>query len=356
MITRRQFIGGLPIAAHASQTTHIAKVPHRPLAAFHYQASFDEKALNWYTRFQHIVTGAILDAKTSSALQRNASRLIAYEWSSGFYTGDAVSAPLDWQARVVANRVAWLLTPQPMTGAAAEGGRVAEWYDFANPGLRKARAQFLAARLLQANYNGYFFDTVGLEQIPEPAKKAFAERHPTLDYNVCQGEFFKELRAAMPGKIIFLNQGFRHADALLPYADFDLTESYFTHIDSQTGTALRPWDSAAKPWEAIKTPMAQLVLPAARKFPNVRFVHVNYATAGAPLTERAAHYGWVGAKLYGHDSYLIVPGSPSAEESDCYNYDLGKPVGPLIEEHGVVSRAYEKGVVGYKGNEEFIRR
>ena len=316
--------------------------------AFHYQASFDQRALAWYTRFQHLVTGAILDPKTSTSLRRKGSRLIAYEWSSGFYAGDAVSASLDWQARVTSKRNDWLLTTKPMTGAAAENGQVAEWYDFADPEFRKARARFLAARLMEANYDGYFFDTVGIEQIPDPAKKAFAARHPKLDYNVCQGEFFKELRAAMPaGKIIFLNQAFRHADALLPYADFDLSESYFTYIAAQK-TALRPWHDTVKPWEAIKTPLEQLILPAAGKYPKVRFVHVNYAAAGAPLTPNAALHGYVGAKLFGHDAYLIVPGAPSEEESGVYSSELGRAKGELVEQPDLVAREFEHAVIGFR--------
>lgn len=346
-MTRRELLAGASLASSAAGASPNAPAA-KPFLAFHYQASFDQRALAWYTRFEHLVTGAILDPKTSTSLRRHGSRLIAYEWSSGFYTGDAVSAPLDWQEPVTAKRSDWLLTAKPITGAAAENGRVAEWYDFADPDLRKARARFLAARLVEAGYDGYFFDTVGAEQIPEPAKKAFAARHPTLDYNVCQGEFFKELRAAMPaGKIIFLNQGFRHADALLPYADFDLSESYFTYIAGPK-TALRPWDDKAKPWEAIKTPLEQLILPAARKYPNLRFVHVNYAAAGAPLTSNAALHGYVGGKLFGHDAYLIVPGSPAEEESGVYSSGLGRPKGELVERIDLVAREFEFAVIGFR--------
>lgn len=346
-MTRRELLAGASLASSAAGASPNAPAA-KPFVAFHYQASFDQRALKWYTRFEHLVTGAILGPATSTSLRRNGTRLIAYEWSSGFYAGDAVSAPLDWQERVIGKRADWLLTPKPVTGAAAENGRVAEWYDFANPEFRKVRAQFLAGRLVEAGYDGYFFDTVGIEQIPEPARKAFAERHPTADYNVCQGEFFRELRKAMPaGKIIFLNQGFRHADALLPYADFDLSESYFTYIAGPR-TVLRPWHDKAKPWEAIKTPLEQLILPAARKYPNVRFVHVNYAAAGAPLTSNAALYGYVGGKLFGHDAYLIVPGSPAEEVSGVYSTGLGRPKGELVERMDLVVREFEHAVIGFR--------
>ncbi len=59
--------------------------------AFHYEAVFPPDAVTWYTRFETLVTGAVLAAGQMKQLRRNGSRLIAYEWSSGFYPGDTVS-------------------------------------------------------------------------------------------------------------------------------------------------------------------------------------------------------------------------------------------------------------------------
>jgi hypothetical protein len=201
---------------------------------------------------------------------------------------------------------------------------------------------------LRSGYDGFFFDTLGFEQLPAAAQQAFARRHPGADYNRCQGQFLAALRRRMPaGTLIFTNQGYRHAAEFLPHADLDLTESYFTFL-SGSRTRMRPW-------EAIRTPMVELVLAAQRQFPDVRFVHVNYAAAPA---EGAAVYSYAAAKLFGHESYLIVPGDSASEEHDVYSADLGKPLTAGYEEDaaaGAVWRRYEFGAVAiHAGARPFV--
>lgn len=338
-IARRDFLLGLPATLPAASSG-------RGPVAFHYEAIFSAQAAEWYTRFGLIVTGAVLPPSQIGALRRNKSRLIAYEWSSGFYPGDSVSAPARWQSAVRGNARNWLLSPDPSGGAAAAPGRTALWYDFADPGLAAARAAYLAELLEASGYDGLFFDTPGFEQIPETMQAAFKRRHPKADYNQAQGDFFGLLKKKLgAGKIVFLNQGYRHADAMLPHADMDLTESYFATVDGNS-TRFRKWHDSAHPWESIRTPMEQLVIPAARKFPNVRFVHVNYAAGGATLARRAARYSWAAARLFHHDAYLIAPGAYADERDEIYFNDPGKPVSTRYSEaSGAVWREFENGVV-----------
>jgi hypothetical protein len=327
----------------------------RAPVAFHYQAVFDERALAWYSRFDVLVLGGILEPQQIRRLRSaGARRLLAYEWSSAFYAGDAVSAPLDWQQRVQARR--WALTTEPVTGGAAEGGRGAIWYDYANPDLRRERAQYLAARLLAAGYDGIFLDTLGFEQLPPPVRQAHAARHPGVDYNLGQSRFLQQLRRLLAGRALFLNQGYRQPDLFLPYADFDLTESYFTALDNNGGTLFRPWHDAAKPWESVKTPIEQLILPASRRFPNVRFVHLNYAAGSPELVRQAAFYSFACAKLFNHDAYLMAPGAAPLEEATCYFLPLGRPLEPTYQEaSGRVSRRFEGGTVEIEGARGIIR-
>lgn len=340
-LTRRQTIAAL-----------LAIRVTRPAVAFHYAALFSASEVRWYSRFELLVTGGILSPQQSAMLRQGGSRLIAYEWCSGFYAGDWVSAAEIWQKQVKPD---WLLTREPVTGAAAEGGKLAHWYDFANPNLIAARAAYLAGLLANSGYNGYFFDTPGFESLPPPAQEAFRASHPGLDYNRCLGDFFGALRRQLPaGKLIFTNQGYRHADYFLPHADLDLTESYFTYI-KDGATKLRPWHDPEKPWESIRTPMVELVGKAEKKWPRVRFVHVNYA---AGPSEEAALYGYAAAKLFGHEAYLIVPSSTSAEQNPVYSTSLGRPLSANYEEDaaaGAVWRRYENGVVAlFSGSKPFL--
>lgn len=358
--------GAAPQLSRREALTLLAGVrpaaPRAPLAAasltagsvaFHYQARFAPRQLNWYTRFSTLVTGAILPAQETAALRRGRSpKLIAYEWASGFYQGDAVSAPLAWQRHCEGQGRRALLTDQPVTGAAAENGRLAHWYDFGSDQHISDRAAFLADRLIRAGYDGYFFDTVGDQCLPPAVLNAFKERYPGVDYNARQGLFLKHLRALLPaGKLIFLNQGYRHADELLPHADLDLSESYVTYLKGEA-TAFRPWHDPARPWEAVKTPMEKLIAPALNRHPHVRMVHANYAAPGSIAdAARACRYSAACAMLYGHRAYTIVPGKPEAEESEFYFKDFGAPAGRLEEDaSGLVAwRVFERGIVAVNG-------
>jgi hypothetical protein len=310
--------------------------------AFHYAAVFPPDAVRWYTRFQLLVTGAILAAEQTQALREGGGKLAAYEWSTGLYPGEP-SSHREWESLVLANR-AWLLAANPSGGGSAARNRVAFWYDFGNPELRRHRARWLAHLLEQSGYEGYFFDTVGFEQLPEEMRAEFSRRWPKLDYNRCQGEFLGELRSLTgPQRLIFLNQGYRHAAELLPHADLDLTESYFTALEG-TRTRFRTWDDPRTPWESIRVPMEKLVIPAGRQFPNVRFVHVNYSTPD--VAGRAARYSWAVSRLWDHAAYLIVPGDPAGERDPIYFRDTGAPAEEHWQSDGeVLYRTFERGVV-----------
>jgi hypothetical protein len=340
-VTRREHLSLLLAAGLKGATPLQTSGP-----AFHYAAVFPADAQQWYSRFPILVAGGILDGTQSRVLKVNGTKLIAYLWTSAYYPGDASSAPLDWQARV-AQQPAWLLNATPVGGGAAAPGKVANWYDFGNPDCVSARAADAAARLTQAGYDGYFFDTLGSEQLPASVLQEFQRRHPSLDYNVAQGGFIAALRSMLPGKLMFTNQGFRHAPAYLPYADLDLTESYFTAING-SGTLIRPWNDSGSPWTSVKVPMEQLVLPAARAYTNVRFVHLNYAAGSSSTVQRAVSYSYAGAKLFGHEAYLVDFDAWSAERDEVYFSQLGQPLTTGYQEltgGSVAWREYEKGVV-----------
>jgi hypothetical protein len=136
--------------------------------------------------------------------------------------------------------------------------------------------------------------------------------------------FLEKLRQHLGTRILFLNQGYRHAELFLPYADYDLTESYFTTAPTDR-TKFRVFHDPIAPWESILTPMEQLVIPASRRFPRVRFVHLGYAANPIEQTSRAIRYNYAAAKLWGHDAYLVTADA-RAERDDIYFTHLGAPL------------------------------
>ena len=350
-LTRRESMLAMSVAR-----VPLSGPPRNGGVAFHYQAHFAPRQLEWYTRFEILVTGSILSPHQTAALKRG-PKLVAYEWSSAFYQGDSVSAPLEWQKKVESQGQRWLLTDRPMTGNAAENGRLAQWYDFGSDDLINQRAAYLADCMVRAGYDGYFFDTIGEQCLPAEVLTAFKKRHPDVDYNERQGRFLKALRALLPaGKLIFLNQGYRHAEHLLPYADLDLSESYFTFL-AGNGTGFRPWHDPVRPWQSVKTPMENLIAPIVRKFPRVRFVHANYAAGATRDVARARRYSLACARLFGQEAYTIVPGQPIAEEDDHYAADLGRAMGPYVEDpsQSIAWRQFERGVVAVNGSAQPAR-
>lgn len=178
-------------------------------------------------------------------------------------------------------------------------------------------------------------------------QREFSARHPGADYNREQASFLEALRTATGSdKILFLNQGYGHDELFLPHADFDLTESYF--VGASAGeTHFRPWDDPADPWHSILAPMEQLVVPASRRFPSVKFVHLGYAAGPEERACRAIVYNHAAAKLWDHGAYLVAE-SPVAEQDKAYFSDLGRPLTATYAQvpgQGVAWREFEGGVV-----------
>ena len=268
-----RFKSAIPITRWASIVAltgmlSAASGARRPPASFHYAAHFTREEIKWYSRFELLVTGGILAPAVTTDLLQAGARLVAYEWSSAFYPNDPVSASLRWQVRVLQNGRRWVLNQEPAGGGAAEAGRGAYWYDFADPDLQAARAKHIAEAVSENGYSGVFLDTLGFEQLPPAMQGEFLLRHPALDYNQCQGRFLVKLRQALgDSRIIFSNQGYRAAADFLPQVDYDLSESAFSVPNGQH-TRLRLWHDAANLWDGIRTPMDALVIPALARIPE----------------------------------------------------------------------------------------
>jgi hypothetical protein len=341
-LTRKSFLSAMMAIAQAQNRS-------LPSVAFHYSAVFTPEEVRWFTRFAILVTGGILSPEQTSALRTGRNQLVAYEWSSAFYPEQRTAAPFVEDQR-------WLLNTVPVGGAAAE--RPAMWFDFGNEHFVRARAAYLAAMLEKTGYDGLFFDTLGYSHLPPPIRAEYERRHPGLDYEKQQGAFLRALRGRIGRtKLLFLNQGYRNADVYLPYADLDLTESYFTRLaapGSTPATIFQPWSNARAPWESIRLPMTNLVRPAALRYPRVVFCHLNYAAGDGATIRRAIQYSQAAARLWNHQAYLVASDA-GAERSEAYFMDLGRPLTRSHEEDRqkeLAWREFENGVVAINAGRE----
>jgi hypothetical protein len=333
---------------------------HRPVTvAFHYAAHSSVPDLRYLANFDVLVTGGILSANQLQTLQHHKTKLILYTWSSGFYPGEGTPAEHTWQARVVKRAKDWLLARDLVGGGAASPGKSAYWYDFGDPGIGPALADHIGAILGQSGYRGVFLDTLGSDALPPSLREEFRRRHPGKHYSEEQAQFISILRAKLgEGGIIFTNQGYRTPDLFLRHATFDLVENSFTHISASGVVEFRPWHKSGAEWDGIEVPMTNLVVPAARSYPDTQFVHLNYAAGDAAMLQRVVDYCYACARLWNQSSFVASPGVQKPIHSNVYFGRVGAPASASYEqdrEHGIAWRVFQNAVVAVNSSNKPYR-
>jgi hypothetical protein len=114
----------------------------------------------------------------------------------------------------------------------------------------------------------------------------------------------KNLRRELgPKGVVITNQGYRAPDSLLPWADYDVSESLITHPEDGKYT-MRPRKDAHDPWKGIDFLMLELIAPAKKKYPRVRFIHLNYVDTLTPdAVERIVRI----ARAHGDEAFVTLP-------------------------------------------------
>jgi len=338
--------------------------------AFYYTGSFTDEELAWFQRFEVVVPGNILPAPQVDALHQAGSRIFYYAWSTGLYIDDPARLnPSSWEALVYRNRSSWLLNPTyPDSGP--DGRFRSYYYDPLSSSFKKSWSQNLRSTLLDADYDGVFFDLVGSAAVPSYLQKVYASRHPKTAYDRALADAFRQLKRK--GSLIFTNQGFFAAQHYFPVSDYDLTESMMTswawdetvHIYLEDKGLVERDESFYHAWPRMKAEVDDIQAKVDFYNPLVKMLHLNYTnplyqptgqTAWVngvanpvyreAIDKPAIHYGYAAAKLWGHDSYSHNP-TVRFSQDEIYFTDLGEPLGNSYEERsGVVLRYYEKGVV-----------
>lgn len=267
--------------------------------AFHYATPLTERQLSWYSKFEVLVTHDPLPPAQVSALHASGTRVVLYEWAVAFYDSLATPAQKQW----VAERRG-LLNGHPLRGGVGSADADAWYYD---PGSREHsedRPKLLARKLRSIGYDGVFLDTTTAESVHGEALAEYRLRHPKTSYDAAFARFMKNLRRELgPGGIIITNQGYRQADMLLPWADYDVSESLITH-PAGGKYVMRPRKNAADPWKGIDFLMQELIAPARKKYPRVRFVHLNYVDV---LTPRDVAAIVRIARAHGDEAFVTLP-------------------------------------------------
>jgi hypothetical protein len=273
--------------------------------AFHYATPLTARELDWYSRFDVLVTHDPLPRAQVDELHRRGTRLALYEWAVAFYA--SIATP--WQRALPS---AALLNRSPLRGHLGASDADAFYYDPAGGEHARGRADVLAHRIAAFGYDGVFLDATTSESVHPDALKEFTRRHPSQDYDEAFAEFLRSLRRSL--RLVVTNQGYRKAKHVLPYVDWDVSESLITY--PRGGKFVRrPWNDPKDRWNSTAYLMRKLIAPAQRDYPKVRFAHLNYVDSG-DCAEVAEIIGI--AQRFGAEGFVTRPALTSAPECDVY--------------------------------------
>lgn len=302
--------------------------------AFHYKTPLTPRELEWYAKFEVLVTHDPLPRAQADALRQRGTKLALYEWAVAYY--DSLATP--W------HRTVPILNKRPLRGHLGAADADAYYYDPASREHQQARAEFLARKVKSIGYDGIFFDVTTTEGVHPDAGVEYRRRHPDISYDEAFALFLANLRKRIP--LIVTNQGYRSAEHVLPYVDWDVTESLITQ-PSDGRFVMRPWNDPTFKWNSIAHLMERIAEVRAQ-YPKVRYAHINYIS-GDDLKAVVAI-----ARMWDADAVVTRPDVAVMLESDLYHLDLGKG-GPRVERMSGAYRFYEKGFIGYNGGKKTMR-
>jgi hypothetical protein len=305
--------------------------------AFHYARPLTPAQLEWFARFEVLVTHDPLPRAQVDALHRRGTKLVLYEWAVAYYASLATPA----------HRALPVLNRRPLRGHLGSTDADAHYYDPASTEHARGRAELIARRLKSIGYDGVFLDTTTAESVHPEALREYEKRHPDVPYDEAYALFLRNLSRAV--ELVVTNQGYRRAEHVLPYADWDVSESLITY--PKTGKyVLRPWNDANDRWNSIAVLMRELIAPAARKYPRVRFAHINYVDDAKAVDDVVAI-----ARLFNMEAFVARPSLDAALVDDIYFFDFGK-AGPRIETRRGARRSFENGFIALDGGTVTVRR
>ncbi|HVE71905.1 MAG TPA: hypothetical protein VNI54_11090 [Thermoanaerobaculia bacterium] len=327
IVTAAALAVSLPLAAAA-----------RRGIAFHY-APLSAAEVRWYSRFEVLVVHDPIPREQLDALHRAGTKVVLYEWAVAYYDARKTL----WDMRLPA---AALLNTTPLRGHLGAPDADAYYYDPVSREHARDRAVVLARRLRTLGYDGVFFDTTTAASVHPTALAEFRNRYPGRSYDEEFSRFLGTLRQELRGGIIVTNQGFRAAEHVLPYADWDVSESLITY--PRNGLfELRPWNDAGDPWNSTQFLMRNLIAPVRAKFPRVRFAHINYLDA--PEARRVAEVVAI-ALLFDAHPVVATRDVAATIANDLLLVDLGEPRA-MKGNH----RLFTRGLVAYNPGASAMR-
>ena len=339
---------------------------------------YDDEQIEWANKFKMVVVGGVDDPRITSKLKKLHNIKLGYDWLAAFYfytNGDNN----DFVKTLYSNKEITTLNPNgPFLHCEKNGYNWCKeyYYNFGNKDVRDKKVKFLIKNLKQKKFNGLFFDWASgnfiLEKDYKKVYKNFKKLNPTKNYFEMIGKFYSELKKK--GIFFITNQAFRHHKYLLPFIQYDMTESYITSLEYKKQrimienkgvvekigvTNYYPIDN-----KSLKATLKYIDLLTQykqkyKKYGFKNFIYLNYLAPEykkiypiRPLykeiiPKNGIYFAFAMAKLTDNIVYSEVIDNKILEQNSIYFYNLGKAKNKSYSklENGIYVRFYENGFV-----------
>jgi len=346
----------------------------------------DEKEIAWAQRFNIVEMGNVENPDVSYAMLDKKGLLkvkypIGYDWMPAFYyyTDGKNREFVQW---LYSNKEAMTLNPKGPFVHCKENHY--DWcqdyyYNLSNRELVQRRVNDLIVNMKLRGFRGLFFDWASGSYIKEEPYKSmkqnFKRLHTQKSYLEFVSRFYKKLNDAHI--FVVTNQGFREASYILPFVQYDMTESYITTViykKMRVELMQKGWVNSLpvtnyypiyKNSNNLKDSLVFIDMLSAykkkyKKFGFKNFIYLNYL---APAYQKVyassllyreikpkngIYFSYAMAKLADNMVYAEVSQNRELERDEVYFYDLGAALGKTYKKLDAIDgyiRFYEKGFV-----------
>jgi len=306
---------------------------------------------------------------------------IGYDWMPAlyYYTEGKNRKFVDWLYK---NRNITTLNPDgPFVHCKANHYEWCQdyYYNLANEEVMHKRVKDLLANMKFRGFRGLFFDWASgsyiKEDVYKPMLQNFKKLHTKQSYSDFVSKFYQKLKKS--NIFVVTNQGFRKAEYILPFVQYDMTESYITTdvrkkikiqltekgwVNSVMVTNYYPIYEGSKDLkDSLKfIDLLSQYKKKYKKFGFKNFIYLNYlAPEYKKMYESSLvykmikpkngiYFSYAMAKLADNMVYAEVSGNRKLERDEIYFYDLGNVLGTKYEKLDAINgyvRFYEKGFV-----------
>ena len=339
---------------------------------------YDNSQIEWANKFKMVDVGGLYDDRIIKRLKKLHNIKLGYDWLVAiyFYTeGENTTFVRD----LYKNRNKFTLNPKgPFLHCKRNNYSWCKefYFNFGDEKVIEKKVNYLIKNLKEKQFSGVFFDWASgsyiLEKEYKPIYQQFKKLNPNKNYFEMISKIYKSLKEK---NILFVtNQAFRQHKYLLPYIQYDMTESYITGVEYKKNrimienkgivekvpiTNYYPIDNKSLKATLFYIDLLTKYKRKYKKYGFKNFIYLNYLAPEykkvselMPLykeiiPKNGIFFSYAMAKLTDNIVYAEVSSNRKLERNDLYFYDLGKVKGKTYQEieKGIYIRYYENGFV-----------